>query len=86
MTTEKRLYRSRRDRMFLGVLGGLAEYLDMDPTVVRLLFILLSLTPFPGLLAYIIMAVVVPLAPPSETEIAESRREEAHFEESPRFG
>ena len=39
----KRLYRSRRNSMIAGVCGGLAEYLNMDPTVVRLIYVLLSL-------------------------------------------
>ncbi|HOA35566.1 MAG TPA: PspC domain-containing protein [Bacillota bacterium] len=59
----KRLYRSRRNSMIAGVCGGLAEYLNMDPTVVRLIYVLLSLftAAFPGLLVYIIAAIIMPL-------------------------
>lgn len=60
---KKRLYRSRDERMIAGVCGGIAEYFDLDPTLVRLAFILISLGPFPGLLAYLIMMLVVPLEP-----------------------
>jgi phage shock protein C len=59
----KRLYRSREDRMFGGVCGGLGEYLAVDPTLVRILFIILALAGGPGLLAYIIMLFVVPEEP-----------------------
>ncbi len=59
----KRLYRSRRNSMIAGVCDGLAEYLNMDPTVVRLIYVLLSLftAAFPGLLVYIIAAIIMPL-------------------------
>ena len=40
---EKRLYRSKRQRMLGGIAGGLAEYLNTDPTLIRLLFVLLAL-------------------------------------------
>lgn len=58
----KRLTRSTSDRMIAGVCGGLAEYFDLDPTVVRIGYVLLSVfsAGFPGIVAYIILAVVVP--------------------------
>ncbi|OGO16269.1 MAG: hypothetical protein A2Y93_07845 [Chloroflexi bacterium RBG_13_68_17] len=69
MATEtKRLYRSRDERIIGGVCGGLGKYLTMDPTVVRLIFVLLALAGGPGLLIYLIMLIVVPeepLAPPA---------------------
>ncbi len=58
---EKRLYRSRSDRMLWGVCGGLAKYFGMDPTIVRVLAVLLIFANGLGILAYIIMAIVVPL-------------------------
>jgi len=58
---EKRLYRSRSERMICGVCGGLARYFDMDPTIVRIIFVLLIFANGLGILAYIIMAIVVPL-------------------------
>ena len=61
----KRLYRSRNDRMLAGVCGGIAEYLNIDPSLVRLLFVILAIPTgvFPLLLAYIIMCVIVPRNP-----------------------
>jgi phage shock protein C len=58
-----RLYRSRKERMIAGVCGGLAEYYGIDPTWVRLLFVLLFFLGGSALLIYIIMWLVVPLAP-----------------------
>jgi len=58
---EKRLYRSRSNRMIWGICGGLAEYFDIDPTIVRIIAVLLLLAKGVGILAYIILAIVVPL-------------------------
>jgi len=57
---EKTLYRSRTDKMIAGVCGGLAEYFDMDSSVVRLLFVLLTLVGGSSILLYIILAIVIP--------------------------
>lgn len=58
---ERRLYRSKSDRMIWGVCGGLAKYFDMDPTIVRVIAVLLLLvTSGAAIIAYIIMAIVVP--------------------------
>jgi len=57
----KTLTRSIADRMVAGVCGGLAKYMGMDPTVVRLIFVLLFFVTGPGvLLAYFIMMMIVP--------------------------
>lgn len=60
----KQLRRSRRNRMIGGVCGGIAEYFDMDPTLVRLLYVIASVisVAFPGILVYIIMWIVMPEA------------------------
>lgn len=58
---EKRLYRSRTDRVLWGVCGGLAKYFDIDPTIVRVIAVLLIFADGLGILAYIIMAIIVPL-------------------------
>ncbi len=58
---EKRLYRSRSDRMIWGVCGGLAKYFDMDPTIVRVITVLSMFLGSLGFWAYIILAIVVPL-------------------------
>ena len=57
----KLLTRSTKDRMIAGICAGLADYMGMDPTVVRLIFVLLFFVTGPGvLLAYLIMALIVP--------------------------
>ena len=57
----KRLYRSS-NRVMAGVCGGIAEYFDLDPTLIRVLYVFLSLfsVGFPGLLLYIILMILIP--------------------------
>lgn len=59
----KKLYRSRHNSMIAGVCGGLAEYFSTDPTWVRLVFILFFFMGGSALLIYLIMWLIVPLAP-----------------------
>ena len=66
MSEVKRLYRSRDERMIAGVAGGLGEYFGMDPTIVRILFVVFAIGAGSGLLAYLIMALIVPEAPMGE--------------------
>ncbi|RUR14874.1 PspC domain-containing protein [Legionella septentrionalis] len=61
--TYKKLYRSRKDKMIAGVCGGLAEYFNMDPTLMRLIFIVFLLLGGCAFLVYIIMWLVVPKEP-----------------------
>ena len=56
----KKLYRSERNRMIAGVCGGLAEYWDMDPTIIRLLWVLVSLIVGSGILLYILAVLIIP--------------------------
>ena len=56
----KRWYRSKKDRMIAGVCGGLADYLGVDPTFVRMLWILITLLYGFGLLLYLIAWLIVP--------------------------
>ena len=56
----KKLYKSRENRMICGVCAGIADYFQIDPTIVRLIFVLLGLWAFSGLLFYLIAAVVIP--------------------------
>ena len=58
---DKRLYRSRKDKMIAGVAGGLGEYFNVDPTIVRLVFVLLALAGGPGVLLYFIMWIITPV-------------------------
>lgn len=60
---EKKLYRSRMDRKVSGVCGGLAEYLNVDPTIIRLIWAISILVFGTGLLAYIIAAILIPEVP-----------------------
>ncbi len=60
---KKRLYRSRRDVMIAGVCGGIAEYFDVDPTIVRLIAVVLILGWGSGLLAYLIAVLIIPKNP-----------------------
>jgi phage shock protein C len=59
----RRLYRSRTDRMIWGVCGGLARYFNVDPTIVRVLAVISIFITAVSILAYIIMAIIVPLEP-----------------------
>ena len=59
---KKRLYRSKKDKMLAGVCGGLAEYFDVDPSLVRLATVLLCLYAWTWLLVYIIAAIIIPEA------------------------
>lgn len=56
---KKKLYRSE-NKMIAGVCAGIAEYFDIDPTLVRLGWVILSLIGFSGVLAYIIAAIIIP--------------------------
>jgi phage shock protein C len=68
----KKLYRSKNDRWVAGVCGGLAEYLDIDPIIIRLITLALVLTAGGGLLVYIIAWLIVP-EEPDPTGVVESQ-------------
>lgn len=59
MTTPKRLYRSK-EKMVAGVCAGLADYLNIDPTIMRILFVVIAFAGGASLLAYLIMWIIVP--------------------------
>lgn len=59
----KRLYRSTRDVMICGVCGGIAEYFEIDPTIVRLIAVALLFGWGLGLLAYLVGAIIIPKNP-----------------------
>ena len=59
---EKKLYRSKTDKKVAGVCGGLAEYLNVDPTVIRLIWVLVALSGA-GLVAYLVCALIMPEKP-----------------------
>ena len=71
MTEEhKKLYRSETNRWLLGVCGGLGEYFDIDPTLIRVLFIVFALVFGGGFLLYLILWIIIPMKPP-EIETSE---------------
>jgi phage shock protein C len=70
--TYKRLYRSRTERVLLGVCGGLAEYFGVDPVLIRLIFIAFILLGGCALFFYLVMWLIVPLKPESFTNEARS--------------
>ncbi len=61
-TKSQRLYRSNKERMIGGVCGGIAEYFNVDPTLVRLIYVMVSIfsIAFPGILVYIILWAIIP--------------------------
>lgn len=59
----KRLYRSYTDKMIGGVCGGLGEYFDIDPVIIRILFVVAVIFGGGGILAYIILWIVIPQKP-----------------------
>ena len=64
---EKKLYRSKTDKKLVGVCGGIAKYFNIDPTIVRVIWALVSLSSV-GILAYIICAFVIPEEPEAYIE------------------
>lgn len=62
MTETKKLYRSNTNKVFAGICGGLGEYFEVDPIVIRLFWMLTVILSgvFPGLIAYIIALFIVP--------------------------
>lgn len=68
----KRLYRSRQDRMIAGVCGGIGRYLNVDPTFIRIALLILALWGGGGVLAYIIAWIVIPEEPLAESTSAMS--------------
>ena len=60
---EKRLYKSNRNKMIDGVCGGVAEYFNLDPTLVRLGWVVFCALGGSGILAYIIAAIIIPSRP-----------------------
>ena len=84
---KRKLYRLKEDKIFGGVCSGLAEYLDIDPVLVRIAFVILTLLHGSGLLLYIVLRIIMPSKPvvystkyPEDTETVEA--EEIPEEES----
>ncbi len=58
--SDKRLYKSKVNKMIAGVCGGIAEYFNVDPTIVRLAWVVFTCLGGSGLIAYIIAAIIIP--------------------------
>jgi phage shock protein C len=83
MSTEtQKLYRSRDDRMIGGVCGGLGEFFGIDPTWMRLLFVLLTIFGGSGVLVYLVMLLIVPEEPLDVTSSPPPVQEQAEPEPS----
>ncbi len=76
---QKRLYRTREDRMISGVCGGLAEYLNIDATLVRIIWVIFALFGGVGLLLYVAAIIIVPENPQETPETKEKSNDKAVF-------
>lgn len=61
--TSKKLYKSRKNKILCGVCGGLADYFGIDPTIIRVIWVLFCLAGGSGVIAYIILCLVMPEEP-----------------------
>ncbi|PIU60928.1 MAG: PspC domain-containing protein [Armatimonadetes bacterium CG07_land_8_20_14_0_80_40_9] len=59
----KRLYRSKKEKIIAGVCGGIAEYFEIDPVIVRLVFVALVMAGFSSIILYIVAWIIVPVNP-----------------------
>ncbi|MBK8985932.1 MAG: PspC domain-containing protein [Chloroflexi bacterium] len=76
---EKRFVRSRHNRQIAGVCGGLGEYLNIDPTIIRLLFVLMFLFASGGFWVYVILWIVMPQETESGTTTGKFINEDEPF-------
>ncbi len=76
-TTNKRLYKSKDNRVISGVLGGVGEYFNTDPVILRVCYIIITAFAWfiPGIVAYILMAIVIPEKPETVHEEAKVKDE-----------
>ena len=65
----KRLYKSRKDKIVDGVCGGIAEYFDTDPVLVRIIFVLFTFVGGSGIIAYIVGMIIMPAKPAGVGEV-----------------
>lgn len=63
----KKLYKSQKNKIFAGVCGGIAEYLEVDPVLIRLMAVLFFFTGGATLIAYIVGMIIIPNQPPQTT-------------------
>lgn len=77
---KKRLYKSSRNKKILGVCTGIAEYLNVDPVLIRLLWIIFAFVVGSGIIVYIIAAIIMPY----DTEINDDDNDNEAYEYAPR--
>lgn len=84
MNTNKRLYKSKGNRVISGVLGGVGEYFNVDPVILRVAYIVISAFAWfvPGIVAYILMTIVIPQRPESIHEEAKVKHEQKETAQS----
>jgi len=72
---KKRLYRSEKERMLGGVCGGIGEFLDTDPTLIRLLWVLMTLLLFGiGIIGYFIAWIIIPEKPSKTKKVSKKKK------------
>lgn len=69
---QKKLYRSRTDRVLFGVCGGLGKYFEVDPVIFRILFVILFFIDGAGFIGYLIMALIIPAEKSGEGDVSKS--------------
>lgn len=67
--SKKRLYKSRKNKMIDGVCGGIAEYFNIDPTIVRIIAVIIGCLKGAGLLIYILACIIIPINPDETVEM-----------------
>ncbi len=84
--TQKKLYRSDTDKVLAGVIGGLGEYFDIDPTILRLGYLLIAVATavFPAIIAYFVACLIVPKKPHVHHMHHTEKHEHNHKEEEPK--
>lgn len=87
---QKKLYRSKKEKMVAGVAGGLGQYFDVDPVLIRVLFVITVFMSGTGVIAYILLWIITPVEPSLAYEMTSSASDEnpsaenvtdAHFTE-----
>ena len=73
---QKKLYRSKKDKMIAGICGGIAEYFDVDSTLIRLLTVIFILLGGAGFVVYIIAWIIIPETPEKVSDDKFDKREE----------
>ena len=76
MDERKRLYKSRNNKMICGVCAGIADYFNIDPSIVRVLWAVLALAAGTGVLAYIACAIILPEGAPEVCPLDNPRKKD----------